>query len=131
MYWRAATTWLILLVVAVVCGAARTALLQPRVGEQAAHVIGTIVGVSLQAVVIWMLVPWIEPGLSRHRLIGIGAGWLAATVLFEFGFGHYVLGHAWTRLLADYNVLAGRLWILVLVNVLVTPFFTGEFRRPQ
>jgi hypothetical protein len=30
-----------------------------------------------------------------------------ATVAFELTFGHYVMGHPWSRLLADYNLLAG------------------------
>jgi hypothetical protein len=29
---------------------------------------------------------------------------------FEFLVGHYVMGHPWSRLLHDYNILAGRLW---------------------
>ena len=29
--------------------------------------------------------------------------------------------HAWNELLADYNLLNGRLWLLVLVTTLVAP----------
>jgi len=63
----------------------------------------------------------IEPGLDRGRLIALGIGWAAATVLFEFGFGHWVAGHPWSRLVADYDLLAGRIWVLVLLTLLIGP----------
>jgi hypothetical protein len=44
------------------------------------------------------------------------------TVMFEFGFGHYVAGHPWEKLFADYNVLEGRVWSIFLVWVAVLPF---------
>ena len=45
----------------------------------------------------------------------IGVMWLAMTLAFEFLAGHYFFRTPWATLLADYNLLAGRLWILVLV----------------
>lgn len=44
------------------------------------------------------------------------------TVAFEFGFGHYVAGHSWDKLLADYNLLRGRVWSLFLVWIAVMPY---------
>lgn len=41
---------------------------------------------------------------------------------FEFVFGRYVAGHSWARLMADYNILAGRLWVFFLLWMLVMPF---------
>ncbi|MCL6545144.1 MAG: hypothetical protein K6T61_07935, partial [Bryobacteraceae bacterium] len=60
-------------------------------------------------------------GWSRRRRLGLGAGWCAATVAFEFGFGHYIIGHPWSALLADYNLFRGRLWVLVLLTLLLAP----------
>ena len=51
----------------------------------------------------------------------IGVLWLALTVAFEFGFGHFVAGHSWSRLGQDYNLLAGRLWVLILLWLAVAP----------
>jgi hypothetical protein len=39
----------------------------------------------------------------------------------RFGFGHYVEGASWSALLADYNLLDGRLWVFVLIWTLVGP----------
>ncbi|MEW6447103.1 MAG: hypothetical protein AB1426_03305, partial [Bacillota bacterium] len=52
----------------------------------------------------------------------IGLIWLVLTVAFEFGFGHFVMGHSWSRLLHDYNLLKGRLWVLVLLWVAIAPY---------
>jgi hypothetical protein len=46
------------------------------------------------------------------------------TVAFEFGFGHYVAGHSWSLLLADYNLLAGRVWSLFLIWITIVPYVT-------
>ncbi|MDX1489006.1 MAG: hypothetical protein R3268_12435, partial [Acidiferrobacterales bacterium] len=48
--------------------------------------------------------------------------WLVLTVAFEFGFGHYIAGHSWERLFADYNIMQGRVWSLFLVWMLILPF---------
>ena len=58
---------------------------------------------------------------GNARLLALGVFWTALTIAFEFGFGHYVMGHPWERLLADYNILAGRIWVLVLATMLLGP----------
>jgi hypothetical protein len=44
---------------------------------------------------------------------------------FEFLFGHYVSGQSWSALLADYNILRGRLWSLIIVSVGLGPWLCG------
>ena len=63
--------------------------------------------------------------VTKIDLLLIGALWLTLTVVFEFGFGHYVIGHPWKYLLADYNIFKGRLWSLVLLVTFVSPLFWG------
>lgn len=121
--------WVLLLIIAIAAGAFRTALLEPRIGEQPAHVIGTLTAICLFALVIWAAVGWITPALARRDLLRLGTAWLAATVIFEFALGRYVLGKSWPSLLSDYNILAGRLWILVLLTVLLMPVLAGELQR--
>jgi hypothetical protein len=50
------------------------------------------------------------------------------TVAFEFLFGHYVMGHTWERLLQDYNILAGRIWILFLVFTAAAPYIVYRLK---
>lgn len=126
---RGAVIWFVLLVAAFAGAALRTGLLEPRFGEQAAHVVGTLLVVGLFAVIIWRAVPWVVPDLSPGQLAGLGLLWTLATVVFEFGFGHYVMGHPWSRLLADYDLTDGRLWVLVLLTILLMPSVAGALRR--
>ena len=51
---------------------------------------------------------------TDQRLLEVGLTWLAATILFEFGFGHFVDGKRWGELAHDYNIFAGRLWPIFL-----------------
>lgn len=50
-----------------------------------------------------------------------GLYWMVATVAFEFLFGRYVAGNSWERLLADYDLTAGRVWVLVPLTLLLAP----------
>jgi hypothetical protein len=122
--------WLVLLVVAVTAGALRESLLTPRIGAQASHVVGTLVVAVVMASIIAVYVRR-DPMLSLAERWWIGIFWLVLTVGFEFLFGHYAMGHPWERLLADYNLLAGRLWVLILATVLFTPVLAGRSRRGE
>lgn len=126
---RVAAIWLVLLAVAILAAVLREGLLTPRLGAGAAHVVGTLAVVVVFAAIIWASARWVSPTLARSELIAAGVVWLVATVLFEFGFGHYVMGHSWARLLAEYNLLAGRLWVLVTLTLLCMPVIAGELRR--
>jgi hypothetical protein len=121
LFLYAFVVWLVFVVLAVVNGTVRNQFYAPIVGEYAAHVISTaiLVGVIFAGTYIFLRILRIE--YSQLDLLLIGVFWVALTVLFEFGFGHYVAGHSWEKLLADYNVLNGRLWSLVLVADLLAP----------
>jgi cytochrome c oxidase subunit IV len=51
----------------------------------------------------------------------IGLIWMVMTAGFEFGFFHYAMGYSWERLLRDYDVIAGRVWVLVLIWIAAWP----------
>ena len=64
----------------------------------------------------------------RDALVKLGLFWTILTMAFEFLFGHYVMGHSWDALWADYNVLQGRLWPLVLIVTLFGPLLAQKIR---
>lgn len=66
-------------------------------------------------------------GLSAGDLFSMGAIWLVLTLAFEFGFGRLVAKRSWQVLLEDYNILKGRIWILVLATTLLGPYLVGSF----
>jgi hypothetical protein len=64
---------------------------------------------------------------SPQQSLTVGFIWLGLTVAFEFIFGHYVVGHSWSELLTDYNILTGRLWIVVLIWITIAPLVFYRF----
>ncbi|NIR44183.1 MAG: hypothetical protein GWN99_08675 [Gemmatimonadetes bacterium] len=126
---RALAVWLLLFVIAVASGAARGTLLQPRLGEAKAHVVGTLAVVAIFAFVIWLLVPWVAPTLQPARLWQVGLLWLGLTIVFETALARWVLDEPWHKVVDAYNVVQGRIWILVLLTVLIWPSVAGALRR--
>ena len=117
---RAVVVWFGLLAIAIANGAAREAFLTPRVGSSLGHRLSTIVLSIAILLVGWFAVPWIGPHSIQESWL-IGVAWVTLTLAFEFVGGHFIFGRPWNLLLADYNVLAGRIWVMVLVVSLVTP----------
>ena len=113
--------WLLLAIVAIANGILRQSTYGKIVPELAAHQISTITAVLAFSAVVWIVNRYwtIE---STAQAFVIGGCWLLMTVAFEFGFGHYVAGHSWEKLIADYNLLQGRVWSLFLVWMAIMPF---------
>jgi hypothetical protein len=121
---KAVIGWLILFVVMFTNGAARVFFLQPRLGEDPARQMASLTGVVLVLLGSWLFVR-AAPRATLRQLLWVGLGWLAATLAFEFLFGHFVSGQSWSALLADYNVLKGRLWSLIIPSVCLGPWLCG------
>jgi hypothetical protein len=116
----AALAWFGFMLVAVACGALREILLTPRLGEQTAHQVGTILVCLLIAAVIVPTIRRLRP--TPLQALAIGAGWVAMTVAFEIGVFHFIVGHPIEVLLAAYDLTEGQLWPMVLVTELVMPW---------
>lgn len=101
-------------------GLLREAVFTPQMSELAAHRLSTVTASLILGIYLYPVLPRI--GITTNgRAWRLGLMWLALTVVFEFGFGHYVAGHSWQRLVADYDLYAGRVWPLFLLWVLVAP----------
>jgi len=120
MIWKYVAAWVPGIALAILNAALR-GLYQNYVGELVAHQISTVTAIILFALYFHFLITrWrIE---SSRQAITIGLIWLLLTVTFEFLFGHYVMGHPWSRLLHDYNILEGRLWAVFLIWITVAPY---------
>lgn len=113
--------WFVLLAVAVMNGGLRDLTYGRHVSELLANQISCVSGIALFAVVIRQYVRrW--PPVSARQAWHIGLFWMSLTVAFEFLFFHYVAGHPWSVLLANYDLAGGRLWPLILLWVLVAPY---------
>jgi hypothetical protein len=120
--------WFVMLLVSIANGAIRDFTYGKYMGELAAHQLSTASGIVLLGIVIRGFVRR-YPSSSGRQAISIGLLWVALTVAFEFLFFHYVAGHSWSVLLANYNVFKGRVWIAVLVWVATAPYVFFRLSR--
>jgi hypothetical protein len=120
MIGRAVAVWFGIMLLAIVNGAARDLMLVPRLGDLVARALSCVTLAGVILLVASVSLRWIAPA-SIGDAWTIGVMWLAMTLAFEFLGGHYLFRTRWHTLLADYDLLARRLWILVLAATLVAP----------
>lgn len=112
---------------AIVNAGLRDALYLERLGDLHAHQLAT--GILVSALGAYAVV------LDRRRplptgeaAMRVGAAWAGFTLLFEFGLGR-LRGLSTSRMLADYDLTAGRVWILVPITMLIAPVLVERRRR--
>jgi hypothetical protein len=120
MILRTLTVWFGLLVLAVLNGGFREGVLVPRLGRGFGQAVSTLMLSALIVAAGWISMPWIAPRTLQDAWT-VGIVWVTLTLAFEFLAGHFLFGKPWVELLADYNLLAGRIWIMVLIVTLMTP----------
>jgi hypothetical protein len=123
---RALAVWLLLLFFAVVNGAFREGVLSPTLGPQAGHVASTILLSAMILLLAWLSIGWIGPR-SRRDAVTVGFLWAALVLAFEFLAGRFLFGRSWEYLLADYNVFAGRAWIVVPLLTFAAPLMARRW----
>lgn len=112
--------WPGLVILAIINGIVREKGYPQKYAELAAHQISTVAAlVIFSAYLLLLNARWPIGTFQQARTIGLA--WFMLTVAFEFLFGRFVAGHSWQRLFHDYNILRGRLWILVLLWSLLAP----------
>lgn len=104
-------------------GAIRALVLEARLGEDLARQVASLTGVLFVLVASWFFVR-ASPRAGSRPLLWVGAGWLAATLAFEFILG-FVSGLGWRAMLAEYNIIRGRLWSLIVLAVFLGPWLCG------
>ena len=103
-------------------------VIQPRLGETAARALATAILLAALTALVW----WLHrrrPIPTARQAWAIGAAWVAMTLAFEFGWGGLVAGLPWSTMLADYDLTAGRIWVLVPIWTLVAPAVVRRAQR--
>ena len=126
---RALAVWALILVLAILNGALREAVLLPRLGDPAAHLISGALLAACILIVSHLLVPRMG-ARSARQLVAIGACWFALTLAFEFGFGLLVQSKTWSELLSAYTFRNGNIWPVILLLTLVAPWLVGRRHLP-
>ena len=118
--------WFILMIIGILNGILREITYGPSFSDLAAHQISTFTGILFTGLFVWIL--WKRRPLTSSRQAWIvGTTWFLLTICFEFGFGHFVMGHPWERLFADYNLLNGRIWSLFLIWIGILPVLFSRY----
>lgn len=113
--------WLPMVLIAIANGSLRQFWYGHYVGELHAHQISTLTAVMFFSGYIWAVLKfWPLP--SAAQSMRVGGIWLLLTVCFEFLFGHFIAGHTWSRLLQDYNLFAGCVWLVIPIWIALAPY---------
>ncbi len=112
--------WFAMLAIAIANGALRQFTFAKAMPELRAHQLSTLIGSALMGLFIRFVVRrW--PPLSRRYALMIGAVWLLLTVAFEFFMGLVLAGKPLAAVLRDYDLSAGRVWVIFLLWILLAP----------
>ena len=117
-----------MVVIAVANGAVREAGLKHWLGEPRARQLSTVLLVVFFAIYMAAIFR-LWPLASAKQAVQVGALWLVLTLAFEVALGRFVSHLSWSQMLAEYNVFAGRLWILVPIWVAIAPCLFFRWRH--
>ena len=119
--------WPAMIVIGIANGTLRVYGYGPFMKDLTAHQLSTLTGLVFFGLFIWMLTK-LRPLKTTGQALIVGVLWLCMTILFEFIFGHYIMGHTWSQLLHDYNILEGRIWLLILIWITGAPYVFYKFK---
>ena len=126
---RLVLAWFAMLVIAVANGALRQMTFGKVMSELHAHQLSTLIGSVLIGAFIWFVVRIWPPSSSSQALL-IGFVWLLLTVAFETCMGLVIADQPLSTILHEYNLLAGRVWVLFLIWLTGAQWPTSDKNRP-
>ena len=119
-------TWFLFMLCAILNAILRNTVYKPILGDLRAHQVSTIIFIAIILIVTSLIFRYAKITLTTQETIIIGTLWLLFTIGFEFLAGHYAFGNSWEKLFADYNILKGRIWVLVLLTLFFSPYLTNK-----
>ena len=120
-------SWFLFMILAIVNAGVRNIVYKSIIGELRAHQLSTFIFIALIIIVTYLILRYGNLNLTTQQTFIIGSVWLLLTICFEFIAGHYIFENSWDRLIADYNIIKGRIWSLVLITTFFAPYITNKF----
>lgn len=112
--------WVPMIFIAIANGIARQELYLNKLGNLHAHQFSTLTAIVLFGLYIyWFINKWKPESEKQAKQIGLF--WVILTIAFEFFLGGVIFQRPLSVLLHDYNLLEGRVWILLLVWIGISP----------
>ena len=119
---RSVITWFLFVPIAIINGFIREKVYKPRIGDLAAHQLSTVFAILAFLTFTYVMLGDRLSEVPTLTALLIGLMWMLMTITFEFGFGYFVEHIRWEILFEDYNLLKGRVWGLMLLTILITPY---------
>lgn len=127
LFFKASAIWIIIVLLAIGNGIFRESILVPAMGQNAALPIS---GISLSCIVFivtYLAFPFFAKQNTQAYFL-IGLQWVLMTLLFEFVFGHYVIGKPWPIIFQVFNIMKGDLFVIVLLTCLISPPIVAKIK---
>lgn len=119
-----------MLFIAIANGALRQFTFGRSLSELRAHQLSTLIGSILMGGFIWVVIAVFPPASAGQALL-IGVIWLCLTVAFECFMGLVLLKRSLPEVLHDYNLFAGRVWVLFLLWLVIAPLMFYSLGHPS
>lgn len=120
--------WLAMLPLAVANGALRDLTYGRRLPEPVANRISCLTA-SLAFLLFALAWGRLHPLEGLGQALAVGLLWVGLTVAFEFLAGRFLSKRSWASLAAEYDLAAGRLWLLVLATLGLSPALSWLMRQ--
>jgi multidrug transporter EmrE-like cation transporter len=114
------------MIIAIINAILREGIFTSFLNELRAHQLSTLTLMILFFIGTYLILHYSEIQLSDQQALIMGCIWVTMTILFEFVAGHYLFGNSWDKLIADYNIFKGRIWILIPITTLVSPYIANR-----
>jgi hypothetical protein len=124
---KSVAAWLLILVLAMLNGLFREAMLLPNLSKPVAFFLSGLFLSFFIVMVAVALARWLELN-TPSWCIHVGLLWLSLTLIFEFGFGGVMQGKSWAEMLAAYTFKDGNIWPVVLMVTLFAPLVAARIR---
>ncbi|HET6512129.1 MAG TPA: hypothetical protein VFH43_08055 [Candidatus Kapabacteria bacterium] len=128
LYGRASLIWLGFFILAMINGTIREFGIKRLIGEPWAHHLSALTAIVLFGAYGWLMREKLDLR-SVTDAISIGVFWFILTILAEtFIVGRLMGRHSWREILANYDILSGNLWPLVVLWVGILPYVIYKLR---
>lgn len=112
--------WLPMILIAFANATLRELVFSKLYSEFRAHQLSTLTLIVLCAIYTWFIFPQLNIQQPRQAIVA-GCVWVVLTVIFEFTLGR-LTNKSWEYLFENYNILAGRIWLIFLLCLLFMPY---------
>ena len=119
-------TWFLFMVLAIINAIIREAVYTSFLDQLQAHQLSTFTLMTLFFIGTILILRFSGLNLTGQKAVLMGSIWVIMTICFEFLAGHYVFGNSWDHLIADYNILKGRIWMLIPITTFVSPYLANK-----